>query len=104
MYLQALEKDSFTVVFAGARKPAASTTLGELKVKYGDRLQLITLDVTDEASAQVNLLPMLPCLSQQSVFGQCEYDGANIDAWVHRLQGYRGSTGKDAYPTRLITC
>ena len=72
VYLQALEKDSSTVVFAGARKPAASKTLGELKVKYGDRLQLITLDVIDEASAKVILLPNLHCLPQQSVYGQSE--------------------------------
>ena len=78
VYLQALEKDSSTVVYAGARKPAASKTLGELKVKYGDRLQLVTLDVIDESSAQVTLLPTLHCLPQESVFGQCDHHSANI--------------------------
>jgi hypothetical protein len=41
------------VVFACARQPSSSAALKDCKHRYGARLHLITLDVTDESSVQV---------------------------------------------------
>lgn len=45
-------KDEKVVVFAGARRPSESKALEECKRKYGERIHLVKLDVTDHSTIQ----------------------------------------------------
>lgn len=58
---QLLETTPSTVV-ATARNPSNADQLNELKQHHGKRLQLISMDTSDEGSVQVPVLAELPVL------------------------------------------
>ena len=57
--VQILE-DERIIVYACARRPSSSAILEECKRKYGARLHLMEVDVSDDLSIQVSKLSSLP--------------------------------------------
>ena len=73
--------DTGSKVFAGARNPE-SDALQSLKATYGDQLQLLTLDVTDNAQIAKAAAVLAQCVQQRgrllAVLGQLVQLGAVV--------------------------